>query len=90
MELHRAGHLGEDGVIAAYADMPAGMKLGAALAHDDVARNDALAAELLDPEATAGRIAPVARGAACFLMRHRKCSFEPYLVIASMRRTVIA
>src|SRR5258708_31331451 len=74
MEFHRAGDFGEDRVIAADADMPAGMELGAALADDDVARDHGLAAELLDAEAAARRIAPVARGAACFLMRHRKCS----------------
>ena len=46
------------------------MELGAALAHQDVAGDDGLAAELLDAEAAACGIAAVARRAACFLMRH--------------------
>src|SRR5439155_27327755 len=59
-------------VVAAHADPVAGMELGAALAHDDVAGNHDLAAELLDAEPPAGAVAAVARGAACLLMRHPK------------------
>src|ERR1700731_4076149 len=65
--------LGEEGVVAAHVDMLAGVVLGAALADDDVAGHDDLAAELLDAEAAATGIAPVARGAAGFLMRHSPC-----------------
>src|SRR5580704_5325013 len=43
----RALDLGEEGVVAAHVDMLAGVVLGAALADDDVAGDDDLAAELL-------------------------------------------
>src|SRR3546814_14587843 len=42
--------LGEEGVVLAEADVAARMKLRAALAHQDIARHDRLAAELLDAE----------------------------------------
>src|SRR5262249_47187824 len=60
----------EDRVVAADPDMRAGMKLGAALAHDDVAGDYDLSAELLDAEPPAAAVAPVARRAARFFMRH--------------------
>src|SRR5687768_9793048 len=69
-EAHAAFDQREQGVIAAHADVPAGMPARPALADDDVAGHDALAAEFLDPEALARRVAPVPRAAACLLMRH--------------------
>src|SRR5262245_62391163 len=60
----------EQGVVLADADVVAGVPFGAALTDDDVAGKNALAARLLDAEAPAGRIAAVARGAACFLVCH--------------------
>ena len=51
--------------------------LGAALAHQDVAGEDLLAAEFFHAEAPALGIAAVARGAACFLMCHRLTPYEP-------------
>ena len=51
------------------------MELGAALAHDDVAGEDDLAAEALDAEPLARRVAAVAGAAACFLVCHRRYSF---------------
>src|SRR5262249_45254922 len=59
-----------DRVIAAHADALARMKLRAALAHDDVARHDDLAAKFLDAQPPARAIAAIARRAACFLMSH--------------------
>src|SRR3546814_14971733 len=56
--------LGEEGVVLAEADVAARMELRAALAHQDVARHDRLAAELLDAETASGGIAPVACTAA--------------------------
>ena len=53
-----------------------GMHLGAALAHDDAAGGDELAAESLDAEALRLRIASVARAAACFLVCHVVCSLK--------------
>jgi len=50
-ELNRAGGLGEQGVILADADAFAGMELGAALTHDDVARQNELTAVALDAQA---------------------------------------
>src|SRR5262249_5398266 len=70
VERDRALDEGEDGVVAAQSDIVARMELGAALAHDDVAGHDDLAAEALDAEAASLGIAAVARGAAGFLMRH--------------------
>src|SRR5690348_9342275 len=62
--------LGEQGVVLADADIGAGMELGAALAHEDVAGEDELIAEPLHAQPLAGGIAAVARAAACFLMCH--------------------
>ena len=67
VELHRAVDQREQRVVAAHADIGARVELGAALAHDDVAGDHDLAAELLDAEAPAVGVAPVARGAARFL-----------------------
>jgi hypothetical protein len=46
------------------------MKLGAALAHDDLAAIDGLTAKALHAEALTGAVAPVAGRAACFLVGH--------------------
>src|SRR6185437_5425359 len=62
---------GEEGVVATDSDVLAGVHLGAALADQDVARQDLLAAEALDAEAPAVRIAAVTRRTACFFMCHR-------------------
>src|SRR5688572_719879 len=58
------------GMILAQADVVARVPLRAALAHDDVAGANHFAAELLHAKALGLRIAPVARGAACFFMCH--------------------
>src|SRR3954471_24465756 len=60
----------EQGVIPADADIGARIIFGAALAHDDVAADDILAAELLHAKAPARGVAAVAGGTACFLMCH--------------------
>src|SRR5262245_32075172 len=60
LEAHGAGRLGEQGVVLAHADIGAGVELGAALAHQDVAGEDFFRTELLDAEAPAGGIATVA------------------------------
>ena len=73
VKLHGAGFQREQRVVAAHADPLAGMKLGAALPHDDVAGNDDLAAEFLDAEPPSGAVAAVARRAARFLV----CHLEP-------------
>src|SRR5690348_7418238 len=57
-------------VVLADADIAARVPLGAALAHDDVAGEDSLSAELLHAEALALTVAAVAGRAACFLMCH--------------------
>src|ERR1700686_5502249 len=49
------------------------MELGAALAHDDVAGDDDLAAEFLDAQPAPGAVAAVARGAARLFV----CHLEP-------------
>src|SRR5438093_13622184 len=50
--------------------IPAGMKLGAALAHDDAARGHEFPAEAFHAEVFRIRVAPVARGADALLMSH--------------------
>src|SRR5882724_7676621 len=69
-ELHRAINQGEQGVIAAEADAGARMKLGAALANDDVAGIHGLSAVNLHPEVFGVRIAAVTGTAASFFMCH--------------------
>jgi hypothetical protein len=51
-------------VVRPHADIASGIPFGAALADDDVAGQHVLAAELLDAEALALRVAAVARRAA--------------------------
>src|SRR5882724_3438274 len=70
LELHAAIAGREDRVVAAHADIGAGMVSRAALAHDDVAREHRLIAILLHAEALAGRIAAVTGAAACFFVSH--------------------
>src|SRR5438067_10954520 len=60
----------KQGMILANADVVAGVPLGAALAHDDVAGARSLAAEQLHAEALALTVAAVAGRAGCFLMCH--------------------
>ena len=60
----------EERVIPALADAFAGVELGAKLAHEDVARDDLLAAVSFDAAPLAVRIATVAAGALTFLMCH--------------------
>src|SRR5271166_3464600 len=59
LERHVAVDERKDRVVAAEADIGAGLHLGAALAHDDVAGNDGFAAELLHAETAALGIAAV-------------------------------
>src|SRR5687767_8477259 len=65
-----AGGQRKQGVILADADILARIIFGAALAHDDVAGEDRLAAELLHAKPLALGVAAVAGRAACFLMCH--------------------
>src|SRR5271157_1126121 len=70
LELNLAVDQREDGVIAPEADILSRLPLGATLAEDDVARNNHLAAVLLDAEPPAFGVAAVARGAACLFVCH--------------------
>ncbi len=70
-----AGLEGEKCVVAAAADVDAGMEVRAALPDDDLAGLDDLAAEALDAEALRVGVATVARGAGALLVCHfRTCS----------------
>src|SRR5262245_50495351 len=60
-ELDTAFNLGKESMVSAHADIKAGMPGGAALTRDNVAGNDVLAAERLDPEPLARRITSVTR-----------------------------
>src|SRR5215472_9289839 len=74
-ELHDAVDGREQGVVAAHADIGAGVIGRAALAHEDVAGQHDLAAVVLHAEAAAFAVAPVARRTACFLVCHVPYSF---------------
>ena len=54
-----AGHLGEQGVVLAHADVLAGLEAAAALAHDDGTAGNQLPAENLHAQALRIRIAAV-------------------------------
>src|ERR1700678_4477145 len=70
VEFHVAIDEGENGVVAAEADVAAGEEFGAALADDDIAGNDGLAAEFLYAEPLADAIAAVLDAALTFFMSH--------------------
>ena len=70
LEHHAALDQGEQGVVAPHADVVAGVIDGAALTDQNVARHHRLTAGLLQPEATAFGVAPVAGATACFFMSH--------------------
>src|SRR6266542_3186835 len=65
----------EQRVILAYAHVLPGMPFGAALARKDIAGEHRLAAEQFHAEASARRVATVARGTACFLVSHGFAAF---------------
>src|SRR5262245_3255978 len=70
VEFHATIGEREQRVVLADTDVAAGMPLGAALARENIAGDDALAAEQLDAEALRIRVAPVARRSACLLVSH--------------------
>ena len=57
-------------VVVTTADVATGMKVGAALADQNVARRDDFVAEFFHAETLGFRVAPVACAAACFFMSH--------------------
>src|SRR5262245_9468618 len=70
VELDCSRRQGEEGVVLAPADVAAWMEAGAALADDDAAGSDRLAAVDLDAETLAMRIAAVANRTLTFFMCH--------------------
>src|SRR5258706_8509763 len=70
LELHHAVPHGKQRVVRRAAHVGAGVKLGAALAHDDGAGRDEFPAEALHAQILGIRVAPVARGADALLMSH--------------------
>src|SRR5687768_5727023 len=69
-ELHRTGLECEQGVVAAAADAAARVEVRAALADDDLARVDELAAEALHAEALGVGVAAVLGGRGALLVCH--------------------
>src|SRR3954453_22416088 len=69
-EAPRTGLEGEEGVVAATADVHAGVEVRAALADDDLAGLDDLAAEALDAEALGVGVAAVAGRRSALLVCH--------------------
>src|SRR5213075_226406 len=74
-ELDRAGGPGEQRVVAATADVHAGVELGATLADQDLARVDFLAAVALDAEALRVRVTTVAGAGRTLLVSHSSILF---------------
>src|SRR5271157_6630562 len=68
-----AGSGGEQRMVRTDADITPGVKLGSTLTHKNHAANHTLAAELLHAQASAVRIAAIARRTACFLVSHGPC-----------------
>lgn len=66
-ELDGTGREGEQRVVAAASHVHAGVEVGAALAHDDLAGVDGLATEALDAESLCVRIATVTGAGCAFL-----------------------
>jgi hypothetical protein len=81
-ELDDAGDESEERVVLALADVFAGLMARAALADENRACVDELAAEALYAEPLSVRIAAVCRGAAAFLMCH---GLFPYLWVGPAR-----
>src|SRR5579859_7318765 len=73
-ELDHAVRRGIQRMIGAHADVHPSAILSAALADEDVAREHALAAELLDAQALGMRVAAIASAAAGFLVCHSSIS----------------
>jgi len=96
VEFHMTLDQSEDGVIAAEADIAAGLELRSALTQNDVARNDGFAAEFFHAEAFADAVASVFDAALSFFMRHKPelrgdgFDFEPGELTAVTHRAVIA
>src|SRR5215212_6109408 len=70
VELHDAVDLGEERVVAADADVHAGLELRAALADENRSTGHELTGEALDAQHLRLRVAAVARRALSFLMSH--------------------
>src|SRR5690606_36688683 len=79
VDLHGARLEGEQRVVATAPDVGAGVEVGAALADDDLAGLDDLAAEALVAEALRVRVATVTGGLCALLVRH---VFSPCLLDA--------
>ena len=62
---------GKNGVIASKADIAAGMEFCAALAKDDVSRDDGLPAKLLYAEAFADAVASILDASLTFFVSHK-------------------
>src|SRR4051812_9851918 len=69
-ELHRTGREGEQRVVATAADVLAGVEVGPALADDDLAGTDDLAAVPLDAEPLGVGVAAVLGGRRALLVCH--------------------
>ena len=68
--LHFAFSGGEDRMVPSHTNIGTGVELGTPLAHENIAGDNDLAAELLDAEPPAFAVATVAGAAACFLVCH--------------------
>src|ERR1700688_3211847 len=90
LELHFSVGQCEQCVILAYAHVLAGVPFGAALARKNIAGEHRLAAEQFHAEATARRIATVARGTACFLVSHGFAAFLELDLLPRFRDGIIS
>src|SRR5689334_5777253 len=82
-ELHRAGGEGEQRVVTTTADVDARVEVGAALADEDLAGLDNLAAEALHAQELRVGVATVARRARALLVSHYSSPFESVAAAAA-------
>src|ERR1022692_3081634 len=81
-ELDLARHQGEQGVVAAAADADARVEVRAALAHQDLAGVDDLAAETLHAEPLGVGVTPVPAGRRALLVCHLCVTSQAFFLLA--------
>lgn len=70
LELHDAGNLGEECIIASDSNIQTGMDAGSPLPDQDIAGQNLLAPEPLDPQTLGMAVSAVSGGADSFFMCH--------------------
>ena len=87
VEIDRTVHQCEERPVPSGTHILAGVPLGATLTDQNIARDDSLAAELLDPPSLGIRVATVAGRALTFLMCHRSVFLLLRCLMPVLRRS---